>query len=385
MNNIKWPLNVNNFTLLDKLKICKFILNPNSRWTQDKLVSEFEQKMATFVNQKYAVFVSSGSTANTLIAMYLKDTASSNKNVIVFPSTTWITSVSPFIREGFDPAFIDVSLNDLCMDLDKLEKYLQSNYDKVACVFVTSLLGYVPDINRLKSIETRYGVKIMMDNCENTLGSYDGENVSHYFTSTTSTYFGHQLQSIEGGFIFTSNQDEYEYFIMGRNHGMVRSLSSNQEKYKNVDVDSRFDFAFLGSNFRNTNLNAFIGMLDFDRVDEYIKNRIKIYDLYYNLLNRDKFILPKNFSDRQHVAFTLPVICKNRSDKDILLKLCDSLSIETRPIISGNLLRQTCFKSYGDYSKFQNSEFLHNNGFYLGLHNKVSTSDVVDLTYKLNR
>jgi CDP-6-deoxy-D-xylo-4-hexulose-3-dehydrase len=340
--------------------------------------------MANLVNQKYAVFVSSGSTANTLISMYLRDTTPSFKNVVIFPSTTWITSVAPFIREGFTPKFIDVNLNDLCMDFDELEEYLKLNYDKVACIFPTSLLGFVPDINKLKSIESRYGVKVMMDNCENTLGSYNGENVSHYFTSTTSTYFGHQLQSIEGGFIFTSNQKEYEYFTMCRNHGMVRSLSSNQEKYRNPDVDSRFDFAFLGSNFRNTNLNAFVGMLDFKRVNDYIKNRIKIYDLYYNVLDKNKFILPKNYQDRQHVAFTLPVICKNQSDKDILLKKCDDLGIETRPIISGNLLRQTCFKQYGDYYKFKNSEFLHNNGFYLGLHNKVSKSDVLNLTYKLN-
>jgi CDP-6-deoxy-D-xylo-4-hexulose-3-dehydrase len=384
MNEIKWPLNVNNFTFLDKLKICKFILDPNSRWTQDKLVLEFEQKMAKFVNQQYAVFVSSGSTANTLISMYLKDTTSIEKNIVIFPSTTWITSVAPFIREGFTPKFIDVSLDDLCMDLDALELYLKSNSNKVACIFPTSLLGFSPNIGKLKSLESKYNVKVMMDNCENTLGSYDGENVSHYFTSTTSTYFGHQLQSIEGGFIFTSNQEEYEYFTMCRNHGMVRSLPKNQEKYRNSDVDSRFDFAFLGSNFRNTNLNAFVGMLDFKRIDEYIENRIKNYNLYYSLLDKNKFILPRNFCDRQHVAFTLPVICKNKSDKDKFLKLCDDLSIETRPIISGNLLRQTCFKQYGDYSEFKNSEFLHNNGFYLGLHNKVNKSDIIKLTYKLN-
>lgn len=385
MNNIKWPLNVNNFNFLDKLKICKFILNPKSRWTQDKFVLEFEQKMAKFVNQKYAVFVSSGSTANTLISMYLKDNISAQKNIIIFPSTTWVTSVAPFIREGFIPKFIDVNLDDLSMDLNALEDYLKDNYDKVACVFPTSLLGFVPDIQKLKSIRAKYGVKVMMDNCENTLGSSFDDNVSHYFTSTTSTYFGHQLQSIEGGFIFTSDQREYEYFLMCRNHGMVRSLPSNTERYKNPDVDSRFDFAFLGSNFRNTNLNAFIGMLDFERIDEYIKNRIDMYDLYYNLLDKNKFILPKNFANRQHVAFTLPVICRNKLDKDALLKVCDDLGIETRPIISGNLLRQTCFKEFGNYLDFPNSEFLHTNGFYVGLHNKVSKSDIAQLTDKLNR
>jgi CDP-6-deoxy-D-xylo-4-hexulose-3-dehydrase len=384
MNRIKWPLNVNNFTLLDKLKICKFILNPNSRWTQDKLVFEFETKMANFVNQKYAVYVSSGSTANTLLAMYLKDHNQESKNIVVFPSTTWVTSVAPFIREGFTPAFIDISLDDLNMDLDKLDSYLKENYSKVACVFTTALLGYVPDIDRLKKLEIKYNVKIMMDNCENTFGSYKERNVSHYFTSTTSTYFGHQLQSIEGGFIFTSNEKEYEYFLMCRNHGMVRSLNKNSDLYRNMDVDSRFDFAFLGSNFRNTNLNAHFGILDFERIPEYISNRIEIYNIFSNSLNNEKFILPKNFSDRDHVAFTLPIICRKEKDRDELLQICDKLGVETRPIISGNLLRQTCFKKYDDYKKFTNSEFLHNNGFYIGLHNKVKEKDLLNLLKELN-
>jgi len=147
----KWPLNVNNFTFLDKLKICSFILNPRNRWTQGDQVKSFEDKFSKFVEKKYSVFVSSGSTANTLLAMYLKDKGDKKKTV-VFPSTTWITSISPFLREGFDPKFIDVTLQDLSMNLDHLEKYLSKSASDVACVFFTSLLGFVPDIDRIERI-----------------------------------------------------------------------------------------------------------------------------------------------------------------------------------------------------------------------------------------
>ena len=58
-----------------------------------------------------------------------------------------------------------------------------------------------------------------------------------FFTSTTSTYFGHMLQSVEGGFVFTNDEKEYELLNMIRNHGMYRHLPlENQEKYKNPDV-----------------------------------------------------------------------------------------------------------------------------------------------------
>ncbi len=370
----KWPLNDSNFTFLDRLKIAAFFLNKNNFWTMTKEVEKFEEQMRNYVGCKHAVFVSSGSTANTILAMYLKDkTYSKNKNIIVFPSTTWITSVSPFIREGFKPEFIDISLTDLSMDLDKLELFLSKNHKKVACVFITSLLGFVPFIHEIKNLANKYKVKIMLDNCESTFSQYNYLNISSYFTSTTSTYFGHQLQSVEGGFIFTNNDEEYEYFLMARNHGMVRGLKNNHEKYRNKDVDSRFDFNLLGNNFRNTNINAFIGQLDFKRIGKYIEDRKELYSYFEHSVKYNKDIIPIVMRDgiMEDVPFCIPFIFKNEAVKELVINYCEKNSIETRPIISGNLLRQTCFKDKFNYSKFVNSEFIHTNGFYVGLHSKV--------------
>jgi CDP-6-deoxy-D-xylo-4-hexulose-3-dehydrase len=139
----------------------------------NKQVSLFESKMAEYIDCKYAVFVSSGSTANTILAMYLKDKFyTKQKKKIIFPSTTWTTSIAPFLREGFEPLFIDVSLKDFAIDLDLLDATLEKERDFVSCVFITSLIGFVPDIHRLMQISKKHGVRIMMDNCENTFGEF---------------------------------------------------------------------------------------------------------------------------------------------------------------------------------------------------------------------
>lgn len=383
MKKLNWKLNESNFTFLDKIKISKFIITDNF-WTMGDYVKKFELEMAKYVGTKYAIFVSSGSTANTILAYYLKDYQYNTvKNEIIFPSTTWTTSISPFIREGFQPKFIDVSLNDMCMDLDKLENYLKENYNKVSCVFYTSLLGYVPDINRLKELSEKYSVRVMLDNCENTLGEYNGKNVSSFFTSTTSTYFGHQLQSVEGGFIFTNNDDEYDYYLMYRNHGMTRSVINNQ-KYLNKNVDEKFDFYLLGNNFRNSNIHAFVGLLDFKRKDFYKQKRIELYNTFKE--NVKNLIFPDNSNAyRTNVPFSIPLIFKKFEDKTKVKRICDDLNIESRPIISGNLLKQTCYRKYDDFNNFPISEFLHNNGFYIGLHAKVSKKHINLLAENINK
>jgi CDP-6-deoxy-D-xylo-4-hexulose-3-dehydrase len=382
--NYNWPLNVNNFSLLDRAKIALFFLQEN-QWTQGNYVQKFEEEMSKFVESSYAVFVSSGSTANSLLAMYLKDKDFSKKE-IVFPSTTWITSVAPFIREGFIPKFVDITLSDFCMDLDKLNEYLSVNANKVRCVFPTSLLGFSPNMNKLQGICEHYGVELMMDNCENTLGGFAGRNISSFTTSTTSTYFGHQIQSVEGGFVFTNSKEQYEYFLMARNHGMVRSLPLKaQYEYRNEDVDSRFDFHCLGSNFRNTNINAFIGLLDLKRAGEYKKRRVSLYSALERTLHRGKFIYP--LLDCNHVPFCIPIVASKGSElqtKERAILHCDMAGIENRPIISGNLLRQTCFKRFGNKEDYPNSEHLHKCGFYVGLHPKLKEQQIIDLADFLN-
>jgi CDP-6-deoxy-D-xylo-4-hexulose-3-dehydrase len=382
MKTLKWPLNVNNFSLMDRLKICSFFLNSKNRWTQDEMVREFELRMANFVGAKHAIFCSSGSTANTMLAMSISD-RNPRKKLIVFPSTTWTTSVSPFIREGFYPVFIDINLDDFCFDYEKLEAYVSANKEDIACIFPTSLLGFVPDIKKLKEISFKYDVRMMMDNCENTMGLYEGKNVSSFFTSTTSTYFGHQIQSVEGGFVFTDCNYENDYFLMLRNHGMTRSVPFPQP-YNNPDVDSKFDFYLLGNNFRNSDINALIGLIDLSKAYSYQTKRIKFYELYSDMLSGYKYVLPKIHQNRMHVPFCLPVICKKKELKQQAELKCFESGIETRPIISGNLLRQTCYKKYADYSLFPNSEFLHQNGFYIGLHSKLNKEDILDLIGTLN-
>lgn len=378
-----WKLNDSNFSFIDRLKIAKFIINPNNFWTMNKQVALFEKKMADYVQCKYAVFVSSGSTANTILAMYLKDKFyTEQKKKIIFPSTTWTTSISPFLREGFEPLFIDVSLDNFSIDLDLLDATLEKERDSVACVFITSLIGFVPDMHRLMSIAAKYKVKIMMDNCENTFGEFFFKNVSSFFTSSTSTYFGHQLQSVEGGFVFTNDHEEYEYFLMARNHGMTRSVK-NPEKFINKEVDSRFDFYFLGNNFRNTDINAFIGLLDFNRIKQLTDKRINLYNIFKQSLNKSSY-LPSITNKYGHVPFCFPIFCDNPEKRNQAINFCDKNQIESRPIISGNLLKQTCYKKYDDYKKFKNSEYLHNNAFYVGLHSKVSRKNIVKLTDYLN-
>ena len=146
-------------------------------------------------------------------------------------------------------------------------------------------------------------------------------------------------------------------------------------------VDPLFDFNMLGGNYRSTNIAAFMGLLDFDRIYDYVIDRLELYKLYESNLDKSKYMLPKG--KHNDVMFCLPIISKKRKLKSIK-KYLQEQSIEYRPIISGNLLRHTCYKQYDDYKSFKNAEYLHKNGLYVGLHSRVKEAQILKLVDFLN-
>jgi len=409
MSNFDWPLNDSHFTMWDRIRIAKFFLNPKNRWSQGELVKKYEQKWAAFVGSKYAVMTSSGSTANTLMAMYVKDSLGGEfkkRNRVILPVVTWQTSVSPWIREGCRPVFVDINKDRLCMDVfkahEKIKTKIEDNSDRVACVFPTSLLGMNPDVSYLKQLQEEFPeIKFMMDNCESSFGTYVAEdnrglsmdvNISNLFTSSTSMYFGHQTTTgSEGGMIFTNSQEEYEYFLMARNHGMVRGLegyeNTNPEKFYNKRVDPRFDFNLFGNNYRSSDIAAFIGLLDFEKIEKHKSKRRDLTEYFISVIGSN-FFCPSPYD----TLFALPIIPLKRKNsplryQEITLSktkaYCKLHSIEYRPIISGSLLKHTSYKNYRK-GNYPNANEIHKYGLYVGLYPNLSKQKIKNLVTFLN-
>jgi CDP-6-deoxy-D-xylo-4-hexulose-3-dehydrase len=128
-----------------------------------------------------------------------------------------------------------------------------------------------------------------------------------------------------------------------------------------------------------------IGRMDLSRAPEYIESRSDLFNYFCQSIPKGKLLLPLEFLNRKHVAFSIPIVFLKNVDLSAIIKECEDNLIETRPIISGNLLRQTCYKQFGDYKDFPNSEFLHTNGFYVGLHPKVTKAQIDSLTETINK
>lgn len=385
-----WPLAIPSMTTLDKLKIGYWLLTED-HWSAGDFVRDYEKKWEKYTGAPHAIMVHSGSAANFLIAQrrkyeLQKEGRWPQQNKVLFPAVNWISSISPWVQQGFRPVFMDVSAN-MCSSSDQVADALDNH--SLAAVFYTTLLGFAGDLRNIKKLCYESDVPLYLDNCESSFTTInDGEmwryqkrHVCNIATSSTSFYFSHHTSgNQEGGMIFCQSPVEAHWYRMARNHGMTRGMPAF---YHNADVDPRFDFYMMGSNHRTTNLAAYMASLDFDRALAFSPRRQELSLKFAYALNDQKFERPHRHIDGE-VPLVLPIVTKDKSIVEQLKKTLNNLKVEWRPIVGGNMLRHTALGLQDCAKDFPRAEHIHENGVYIGLHKGVTDSMVVNLAKALN-
>lgn len=365
-----WPLMKDTITLADRLKMAKFVLF-TSRLTNGPKVREFEKEWSNWLECDYSLYVSSGSTANSLLISSVKELYNlQDGDKVIVPACTWVTNVAPVIQSGLTPIFCDVNLRNFSFDEDDLE-YIAQKHPDVKAIFITHLLGISANVEKYKKLFPN--ALILEDICESH-GVENNEGVRRgkdSLGSTFSFYFGHHMTTIEGGMVCTNNKDLYELMRMKRSHGMARESSPERfQQYieENPDISKQFLFMTDGYNFRNHEVCAVLGLSQLKRLNDMIEIRRKNYkDFCLSIArNTHNFYVPEYKPGNS--SFCFPIICKDPENMNKLKNIFDSKEIEHRPIVSGNLLRHPAFKKYEVCTRKDelNVEVLHTSGVYVG-------------------
>lgn len=364
-----WPLMEDTITLKDRLKMSLFLLT-SSRLTNGPKVRQFEQEWSEWLGVKHSLYVSSGSTANSLLISAVKEYYGlRDGDKVLVPSTTWMTNVAPVFQAGLQPIFCDINLNNFSFDIEEL-KYVASVHPDIKAVFITHLIGFSSDVEKIREIFP--DALILEDVCESH--GVEGPNGKKRGTesngSTFSFYFGHHMTTIEGGVVCTNNTELYELMRLKRSHGMAREASPHifqQYAKENPEIDEMFLFMTDGYNFRNHEVCAVLGLSQLKRLDKNIQIRRDNYEFFNQKLSEsDRYYIPEYQIGNS--SFSFPLISIDSERTKVIKNILKDNGIEFRPVISGNLLRHPAFKKYKLCSQRENPnvEILHKNGLYVG-------------------
>ena len=382
-----WKLQENVYGKKD-LSIFSNYLKKSKKLTQGNKVQEFENKFSSWNQTKYSIFVNSGSSANLIMVHSAKDLFKWNyQDEIIVPSLTWPTTVTPVMQAGLKPVFVDCNLSDFSFDYKQLKEKINN---KTKGIFVTHILGFPANMQIIKSLIKGKNIILLEDCCESLGSKFKNTKVGNFgLAGSFSFYWGHHMTTIEGGMIVTNNENFYNMCILKRSHGFARDLPKKyhnklKKKYKNID----FNFLFLtdGFNLRSTNFNAFIGIHELKKLNKIIKIRNENYKFFINLITSFNKRLLIKFEDINNYisSFAFPLIFTKKEYLKKFVKELIRFKVEYRPVISGNLLLQPFLKKLTS-EKLNNSNFIHNNGVYLGNNQFVNKKKLLLLKDILNK
>jgi len=382
-----YPLAVNTLAV-EEISAAKAVLD-SGLLTMGREVQKFENAFASWVGIKHALMVNSGSSANLLMVDLMLRRSSSTApwqtgDEVLVPALAWPTTVWPLVQLGLTPVFVDVDPKTLAIDLDSARSVIGP---RVKGMFLIHVLGQVPNMQEYVSFLSENQLLLIEDCCE-SLGGHFGRRHAGTFgvAGSFSFYFSHHLTTVEGGMIVTGDSALYDDLLSLRAHGWTRGRSDKaiwKERYP--ELDERFLFVTAGYNVRPTEIQGAIGSVQLGKLDDMLDARQRLaqkvhgwagkYAPWLELIGAERLPMASEAMERRertHSWMMLPFRLSPGAPVDLsnLKHHLESRSVETRPIIAGNLARHPAAQRFKTRSAASLAccDDLLRRGFMIGCH-----------------
>ena len=351
-------------------------------------VTNFENKIARLFSKKYGLMVNSGSSALTLAANVLNF---KKGDEIITPCLNFGTAVSSIILSGATPVLVDIEIESLQIDIDKIEKKITK---KTKAMLIPNLIGNIPDWKKIKNIAKKYKLKIIEDSAD-TLGATINNKPTGIYSdiSITSFYGSHVISCAgNGGMLLTNDKTMYERARVLRSWGRMSTLMKDSEnikkrlniKLRGYNYDKKFVFSEIGYNFEPSEIGGSFGLIQLKKFRKFSKIRNQNFYLHKVFFSKFKniFITPKIYKNVETNFLAYPIILKKNKffDKKKLQINLENNNIQTRPIFSGNILRHPAFKKIiskkNKINSFKNSDYIMKNGILIGCHQGLNKKNI---------
>lgn len=323
------------------------------RTNMGKETYEFERRVAKSFGKKYGVMVNSGSSAN-LLAFELLNLEEGSE--VITPLLTFSTTISPILKKKLVPVFADVEKETYQINVEQIEKLITK---KTKAIMIPLLLGNVPNMERLKSIAKKYNLFFVEDSCDTFGATFKGKPTGTFADITTTSFFGSHIITTggNGGMVLINNKEWRDKAKVLRAWGRNSSLFGESEDIKkrfktkigNIPYDAKFIFSDIGYNFLPNEMCAAFGNVQLDRIKVFKKTREKNFKLLHSFFSNYEniFTLPLQDSSvkTQWLAFPLTIKKGIKFSRLEIVTFLEKNNIQTRPIFTGNILRQPGFRN----------------------------------------
>jgi perosamine synthetase len=243
-----------------------------SGWvTQGPRVAAFERAFAAHVGQAEAVAVSSCTTGLHLVLHAL---GLGPGDEVVVPSLSFIATANAVAHAGATPVFADVDLATYNLDPGSAAAALSP---RTRAILLVHQVGLPADLAAFRRLAERTGVALVEDAACAIGSRVDGRPVGGDARVAVFSFHPRKLLVTgEGGMIVTSDAALARRLRSLRHHGV--SISDfDRHASAGVVIES---YAEVGFNYRMTDLQAAVGLVQLGRIEAFVARRIALGERY---------------------------------------------------------------------------------------------------------
>jgi dTDP-4-amino-4,6-dideoxygalactose transaminase len=268
---------------------------------QGEEVALFEKEFAAACGVRFAVAVSSGTTALHL-ALLAHNIGVGDE--VITASFSFIATANTILYTGAKPVFVDIDPDTFNLNPAQVEAAITP---RTKAIMPVHLFGHPAPMAELMELARRFNLVIIEDACQSHLASFKDQKAGSMGTGCFSFYPTKNMTSGEGGMITTNDETVAERASILRAHGMRRRYYHDE----------------LGYNFRMTNLHAAIGRVQLRRLLAWNEQRRANADYLTARLNElgAKVVTPTVRPDCTHVyhQYTIRVTPEAAVSRDQLI------------------------------------------------------------------
>lgn len=277
-----------------------------------KFVNKFESAFSKFCSSKYGIATCNGTAA---LHLALKSLRIGKGDEVIMPDLTFIATANAVSYCGAKPVFVDSEALTWNIDPEKIEDKINV---RTKAIIVVHLYGHPAQMDMIMKIARKHDLYVIEDCCESHGAFYKKKMVGSIGTLGIFSFYGNKtITTGEGGMIVTNSKslDSRAKFL--RDHAM-----SKKKFYFHPEI---------GFNYRMTNLQAAIGLAQFEKADHIIKKRSEISTLYSALLKGlPGIVLPPKERWAKSVCWLYSILVEN-GKRDKLIQWLKRDGVETRP------------------------------------------------------
>lgn len=355
----------------------------SGRLTAGPMMSRFEQAMAKAHGCAYGLMSNSGTSALQIAIAALKERHGwRDGDEVLVPAVTFVASSNVIIYNGLTPVFVDVDPDYYEIDPERIEAKITS---RTRAIMPVHLAGHPCDMKAIMEIAGRRGLRVVEDSCETMFARDQGQAVGSFGdVGCFSTYVAHIINTGVGGLCVTNDAELMVMLKSLMNHGrdsiyirMDDDQGQSEDSLFRI-VDRRFSFTRLGHSFRCTEMEAALGVAEFEQHAENISRRNAIAARLTQGLStlQAQLQLPTERPGAERVFMFYPIVLRDPSvSRDDLILYLEQHGVETRYLLP--LINQPAYRErFGDLdAEYPVAAWLNANAFYVGCHPQISDAD----------